>query len=70
MCSQEVHGLKDVESIQEGFHEEFQEQLARLDDGTYTTMETRPPASTNKQEASPDKANKHNTEVGEVWEAG
>ena len=38
MCSLEVLGLEDTGSAPgEGFHEHFQEQLTRLEDGTYST---------------------------------
>ena len=35
MCSQEVLGLKDLESVLDSFHEDFIDQLKRLEDGTY-----------------------------------
>ena len=38
MCSIEVLGLADVDGrLDKEFHEHFQEKLARLDDGTYST---------------------------------
>ena len=37
MCPQEVLGLIDVVKTQGSFHEDFANQLQRLDDGTYFT---------------------------------
>ena len=37
MCSQEVLGLTDEPDVQGLFHEDFKNQLQRLDDGTYST---------------------------------
>ena len=37
MCSQEVLGLTDEPDVQGLFHEDFKNQLQRLDDGTYLT---------------------------------
>ena len=37
MCSQEVLGLTDVENTPALFHEDFMNQLQRLEDGTYST---------------------------------
>ena len=37
MCSQEVLGLTDEPNVQGLFHEDFKNQLQRLDDGTYPT---------------------------------
>jgi len=37
MSSQEVLGLTDVENIQGLFHEDFTNQLQRLEYGTYST---------------------------------
>ena len=37
MCSQEVLGLKDMENVRDSFHEDFIDQLKRLEDGTYCT---------------------------------
>ena len=37
MCSQEVLGLKDWENVYDTFHEDFVDQLQRLEDGTYCT---------------------------------
>ena len=37
MCSQEVLGLKDLENVYDTFHEDFIDQLQRLEDGTYCT---------------------------------
>ena len=37
MCSQEVLGLTDEPNVQGLFHEDFKNQLQRLDDGTYST---------------------------------
>ena len=36
-CSQEVLGLKDWENVYDTFHEDFIDQLQRLEDGTYCT---------------------------------
>ena len=37
MCSQEVLGLKDLENVYDTFHEDFIDQLQRLEDGTFCT---------------------------------
>ena len=37
MCSQEVIGLKDLENVHDSSHEDFIDQLQRLEDGTYCT---------------------------------
>ena len=37
MCSQEVLGLTDEPNVQGLFHEDFKNQLQRLDNGTYST---------------------------------
>ena len=37
MCSQEVIGLKDLKNVHDSFHEDFIDQLQRLEDGTYCT---------------------------------
>ena len=37
ICSQEVLGLTDEPDVQGLFHEDFKNQLQRLDDGTYST---------------------------------
>ena len=34
MCSQEVLRLKDLENVRDSFHENFIEQIKRLEDGT------------------------------------
>ena len=36
MCSQEVLGLKDFESVHDSFHEDFIDQLQRLEEDTCT----------------------------------
>lgn len=37
LCSQEALGLADVVNTQKLFHEDFMDQLQRLEDGTYST---------------------------------
>ena len=37
MCFQEVLGLKDLENVRDSFHEDFIDELKRLEDGTYCT---------------------------------
>ena len=34
MCFQEVLGLKDLDNVRDSFHEDFIDQLKRLEDGT------------------------------------
>ena len=41
MCSQEVLGLKDLESVLDSFHEDFIDQLKRLEDGARNCLGNR-----------------------------